>query len=146
MCDRDSYVIIMSRIFISNYDHFGGIFMLTVLGVILLVFSLFLIISVLMQHGKAKNISGAIAGGAETFFGKTKGSTIDKMLSKITTVVAIIFVIIVVIVYIMQDTAVEEYKDFQDAISNTPAVTDTVDSTADTAEGTAAVSDTEAAE
>jgi preprotein translocase subunit SecG len=136
----------MSRIFISNYDHFGGIFMLTVLGVILLVFSLFLIISVLMQHGKAKNISGAIAGGAETFFGKTKGSTIDKMLSKITTVVAIIFVIIVVVVYIMQDTAVEEYKDFQDAISNTPAVTDTVDSTADTAEGTAAVSDTEAAE
>ena len=120
--------------------------MLTVLGVILLVFSLFLIISVLMQHGKAKNISGAIAGGAETFFGKTKGSTIDKMLSKITTVVAIIFVIIVVVVYIMQDTAVEEYKDFQDAISNTPAVTDTVDTTADTAEGTAAVSDTAAAE
>ena len=30
--------------------------------------------------------------------------------------------------------------------SNTPAVTDTVDTTADTAEGTAAVSDTEAAE
>ena len=110
--------------------------MLTVLGVILLVFALFLIVSVLMQHGKAKNISGAIAGGAETFFGKTKGSTIDKMLSKITTVVAIIFVIIVVVVYIMQDTAVEEYKSFEDALK-TPAVTDTVDTTADTAADTA---------
>jgi len=123
-------------------------FMLTVLGVILLVFSLFLIVSVLMQHGKAKNISGAIAGGAETFFGKTKGSTIDKMLSKITTVVAIIFVLIVIVVYIMQDTAVEEYKSFDDAI-NTPTVSDTVDTTADTAADTAdtaAAGDTEAAE
>lgn len=126
--------------------------MLTVLGVILLVFALFLIASVLMQHGKAKNISGAIAGGAETFFGKTKGSTIDKMLSKITTVVAIIFVIIVIVVYIMQDTAVEEYKSFEDALK-TPAVTDTVDTAADTAEaGTEAATeaateaDTEAAE
>ena len=118
--------------------------MLTVLGVILLVFALFLIISVLMQHGKAKNISGAIAGGAETFFGKTKGSTIDKMLSKITTVVAIIFVVIVIVVYIMQDTAVEEYKSFEDAL-NTPTVTDTVDTTADTAAEGATEAVTEAA-
>lgn len=118
--------------------------MLTVLGVILLVFALFLIVSVLMQHGKAKNISGAIAGGAETFFGKTKGSTIDKMLSKVTTVVAIIFVVIVIVVYIMQDTAVEEYKSFEDAL-NTPTVTDTVDTTADTAVEGATEAVTEAA-
>ena len=119
--------------------------MLTVLGVILLVFSLFLIISVLMQHGKAKNISGAIAGGAETFFGKTKGSTIDKMLSKVTTVVAIIFVIIVIVVYIMQDTAVEEYMNFDEAL-NTPTVTDTVDTAADTAAEEVTEAVTEAAE
>ena len=118
--------------------------MLTVLGVILLVFALFLIVSVLMQHGKAKNISGAIAGGAETFFGKTKGSTIDKMLSKVTTVVAIIFDVIVIVVYIMQDTAVEEYKSFEDAL-NTPTVTDTVDTTADTAAEGATEAVTEAA-
>lgn len=121
----------------------------TVMGVVLLVFSLFLIVSVLMQHGKAKNISGAIAGGAETFFGKTKGSTIDKMLSKITTVIAILFVVIVIVVYIVQDTAYEKPMDFDDAI-NTPTVGDTVDTSAVTAEGTdavtEAVSDTEAAE
>ena len=121
----------------------------TIMGVVLLVFSLFLIVSVLMQHGKAKNISGAIAGGAETFFGKTKGSTIDKMLSKITTVIAILFVVIVIVVYIVQDTAYEKPMDFDDAI-NTPTVGDTVDTSAVTAEGTdavtEAVSDTEAAE
>ena len=78
--------------------------MLTVLGVILLVFALFLIVSVLMQHGKAKNISGAIAGGAETFFGKEKGSTINNKLSKLTTVVAIVFALLVLVSYFLQDT------------------------------------------
>ena len=118
--------------------------LLTVLGVILLVFALFLIVAVLMQHGRAKNISGAIAGGAETFFGKTKGSTIDKMLSKITTIVAVIFVIIVVVVYVMQDTAVEDYKKFDDAIKTPVAADTTPVSGADTAAVTGGA-DTDAA-
>lgn len=75
-----------------------------VLGIVLIVASLFLIIAVLMQHGKAHNLSGTIAGGAETFFGKTKGKSIDKKLSAITTVIAVIFVLIVLAVYLMQDT------------------------------------------
>ena len=70
------------------------------LGILLLVMSIFLTISVLMQSGKSKRLSGSIAGGAETFFGKAKGRTIDALLSKITTVVAIIFVLVVIIVYI----------------------------------------------
>ena len=75
-----------------------------ILGIVLIVASLFLIISVLMQHGKTHNLSGTIAGGAETFFGKTKGKSIDKKLSTITTVIAVIFVLIVLAVYLMQDT------------------------------------------
>ena len=75
-----------------------------VLGIVLIVASLFLIVAVLMQHGKAHNLSGTIAGGAETFFGKTKGKSIDKKLSVITTVIAIIFVVIVLAVYLMQDS------------------------------------------
>ncbi len=121
--------------------------LLTVLGIILLVFALFLIVSVLMQHGKAKNMSGTIAGGAETFFGKTKGSTIDKMLSKITTVVAIVFTVLVVVVYVMQDTATDQYLSFKDALEageNTPAVTtDAGSDEADAADTTAAVDTTE---
>ncbi len=74
-----------------------------VFGVILLISAVFLVVAVLMQSGKSHNLSGSIAGGAETFFGKTKGKTIDKMLSKITTVVAIIFTILVVIVFVIQD-------------------------------------------
>ena len=76
----------------------------TVVGAVLLAFAVFLVISVLMQHGKTHHLSGTIAGGAETFFGKEKGKTIDKMLSKVTSVVAVIFVIAVILLYVFQGT------------------------------------------
>lgn len=57
------------------------------------IISLALIIVVLMQHGKQQGLSGAIAGGAETFFGKNKGRTIDAMLKKFTSVIAALFII-----------------------------------------------------
>lgn len=97
-----------------------------VLGVILLIAAVFLIISVLMQNGKAHNLSGTIAGGAETFFGKNKGSTMDKMLSKVTSIVAVVFCVTVVIMYVVQDDT-----DYSSII--TPS-TDTV--AADTTDGT----------
>ena len=75
-----------------------------VIGIILLVFAVFLIVAVLMQQGKSHNLSGTIAGGAETFFGKSKAQTINKKLSVLTTVVAIVFVLLVSPVYVMQDT------------------------------------------
>ena len=47
--------------------------MTIVLGILLILASVFLIVAVLMQGGKSNNrLSGAIAGGAETFFGKSK--------------------------------------------------------------------------
>jgi len=48
-----------------------------------------LIAAVLLQSGKSAGLSGAIAGGAETFFGKKKG--VDQLLSKVTVVLAIVF-------------------------------------------------------
>lgn len=61
--------------------------------IIHVVISVILVVTVLMQHGKQQGLSGAIAGGAETFFGKNKGRTVDAMLKKITAVVAILFII-----------------------------------------------------
>lgn len=71
----------------------GGNIMQTVLIIIHIILSLALIIAVLMQHGKQQGLSGAIAGGAETFFGKNKGRTIDAMLRKLTSVLAALFII-----------------------------------------------------
>ncbi len=67
--------------------------MMLTLTIIHVVISLVLVLAVLMQHGKQQGLSGAIAGGAETFFGKNKGKTIDAVLKKVTAVVAILFII-----------------------------------------------------
>ncbi|MBQ7383406.1 MAG: preprotein translocase subunit SecG [Clostridia bacterium] len=75
-----------------------------VLGIVIMVFAVTLIFMVLMQSGKDKRLSGSIAGGAETFFGKSKGKTTDKLLSRLTTVLAFVFGIIAVAMYIMIST------------------------------------------
>ncbi|GAE88164.1 preprotein translocase subunit SecG [Acetivibrio straminisolvens JCM 21531] len=46
-------------------------------------------------------MSGSIAGGAETFFGKNKGRTIDAILGKYTAVAAIGFLITSVILQLI---------------------------------------------
>lgn len=58
-----------------------------------IVLSLILIVVVLFQHGSQRGLSGSIAGGAETFFGKNKGRTIDAKLKKWTAIVAVLFLV-----------------------------------------------------
>lgn len=90
-----------------------------VLGIILLVFAVFLVIAVLMQSGKSHNLSGTIAGGADSFFGKSKGKTVDRVLSKLTTVVAVIFALLVVVIYVIQkDTVVTKDNYIDDYLNN----------------------------
>ena len=74
----------------------------TVIGILLLIMAVFLVVAVLMQSSKDHRLSGTIAGGAETFFGKQKGKSIDALLSKITTIVAIVFVILVLVLCFTQ--------------------------------------------
>ena len=56
---------------------------LTILQVVLCVG---LIALVLMQQSKSAGLSGAIAGGAETFFGKNRGRSIDGLLRRLTII------------------------------------------------------------
>ncbi len=84
----------------------GEIFIMamTIIGIVLIVAAIFLVISVLMQQGKSHNLSGAIAGASETFFGKSKATTMNHKLQVITTVVAIVFVVLVLVAYLVQST------------------------------------------
>ena len=70
-----------------------------------IIVTLILIITVLLQQGNSYGLSGSIAGGAETFFGKERGPKIDKALGKLTTIVGIVFVIMVLAVYVIQPDA-----------------------------------------
>ena len=44
-----------------------------VLGIILILLAIVLIVAVLLQESRSAGLSGAISGGADTFFGKGKG-------------------------------------------------------------------------
>ncbi len=72
----------------------------TVFGIILLILAVALVALVLVQQGsKDKKLSGAIAGGSDTFYGKNKGTDKDKILSTITAIIAFVFVVVVVAMY-----------------------------------------------
>ena len=61
--------------------------------VVQIILSLILVVVVLFQSGNQTGLSGSIAGGAETFFGKNKGRTLDAKLKKWTSVVAVLFLV-----------------------------------------------------
>ncbi len=68
-----------------------------VLGAILIVVSILLIILVLLQESKQQGLSGAIAGGADTFFGKNKGRTMEAKLEKLTKILSVVFIVLTLV-------------------------------------------------
>ena len=65
-----------------------------ILGVLILITSILVVVLVLMQEGRQQGLSGAIAGGAETFFGKSKSRTMEQKLVKYTKILAIVFFVL----------------------------------------------------
>ncbi len=68
-----------------------------ILGVVLILLSIAIIVLVLLQEGKSAGLSGAIAGGAETFFGKNKSRTMESKLVLITKIIAISFFVLALV-------------------------------------------------
>jgi preprotein translocase subunit SecG len=54
------------------------------LGVVTIVTSLIITVLVLLQESKSQGLSGAIAGGADNLFGKSKGRSFEDKLVKYT--------------------------------------------------------------
>lgn len=72
-----------------------------VFGAVLILLSIIIIAVVLLQEGRSQNLSGAIAGGAETFLGKTKARTIEAKLERITKWLIIAFFVIVLAAFLI---------------------------------------------
>ncbi|MBE6604726.1 MAG: preprotein translocase subunit SecG [Ruminococcaceae bacterium] len=72
-----------------------------VMGIALVALAVFLVVAVLMQQGKDKKLSGSIAGGADTYYGKGKGNRRDKLLFRLTLVGAVLFGVLVVAMYVV---------------------------------------------
>ena len=67
------------------------------ISILQLISCLFLIIVVLFQSGKRSGLSGAIAGGADTFMTKSKAKTWDAKLAKMTKWVGLVFVLLTLV-------------------------------------------------
>ena len=53
-----------------------------------------LVAIVMLQSGKSAGLSGAIAGGADTFLSKNKAKSVDAKLAKATKWVAVVWVLL----------------------------------------------------
>ena len=65
-----------------------------ILTVLQVLCGLAVIAVVMLQSGKSAGLSGAIAGGADTFLSKNKAKSVDAKLAKMTKWVAIAFMLL----------------------------------------------------
>jgi len=76
-----------------------------IIRIVLIIASLFLIAVVLLQQGKSAGLSGSIAGGAETFFGQNKASSMEGKLERMTKWAAILFMVLSITLVLMNKFA-----------------------------------------
>ena len=68
-----------------------------VVNVLLVITAIILIATVLLQPGEQSGL-GAIAGGAETFFGKNKAKTMEGKLALATKISAGVFIVCALVI------------------------------------------------
>ena len=76
--------------------------MIIALKIVLLVVSVILIASILLQSSNSAGLSGSIGGGAEQLFGKKKSSGYEGILKKISVVAAVSFIILSLVIVTLQ--------------------------------------------
>lgn len=70
-----------------------------ILTIVFIIVCIALVAIVLLQEGKSAGL-GAIAGGAETYWGKNKGRSMEGTLVKVTKYLVITFIVIAAILNI----------------------------------------------
>ena len=82
-----------------------------ILLALLLISALFIIVAVTIQKTSDEGLSGTIAGGSETYYGRDKSKQSGKLLNKWTLIVAIVFAVAVVLVYVIQPDYIKDVGD-----------------------------------
>lgn len=65
----------------------------TIVTILFILICVALTVIILMQEGKSAGL-GAIAGAADTYWGKNKGRSMEGMLVKLTKVLVVLFIVI----------------------------------------------------
>ena len=71
----------------------------TILTILFVIDCIALTVVVLMQEGKSQGL-GAIAGAADTYWGKNKGRSMEGGLVKATTIMGVLFFVLAVVLYL----------------------------------------------
>lgn len=69
---------------------------------LLVIVSITIIVSVMLQPSKSNGLSGLIAGSSDTFYAKNKTKTFESVMAKVTAVSAVAFVIIIAMLNIVK--------------------------------------------
>ena len=81
-----------------------------ILLILLLACALFIVVSVTIQKSSEDGLSGTIAGGSETYYGKDKSMKKGRLLSKWTLIIVAVFAVAVVVAYVMQPDYTQSYN------------------------------------
>ena len=65
----------------------------TILTIVFIILSIVITVIILMQEGKSAGL-GAIAGAADTYWGKNKGRSAEGALIRATKIMAVLFIIL----------------------------------------------------
>lgn len=68
----------------------------TILTIVFILISIVITVIILMQEGKNAGL-GAIAGAADTYWGKNKGRSMEGILVKITKIGVVVFLVLAVV-------------------------------------------------
>jgi len=74
----------------------------TIFSIVQVILAVIVTVLILMQQGKRAGLSGAIGGGAETFFGKNKASAMDAKLNKLTVIFVIVLCVLTLVLNIVK--------------------------------------------
>ena len=72
-----------------------------ILSIIYFIVAVALVAIVMLQSGKSAGLSGAIAGGADTFLSKNKAKSADARLARMTKWVAVVFMLLTLILCLL---------------------------------------------
>ena len=76
----------------------------------LLISSIVIIIAVLFQKSGDEGLSGTIAGGSDTFYGRDKSAHSERTLFKWTVIASVVFAVCVLAVYVIQPDFAQSFK------------------------------------
>lgn len=71
------------------------------IGGILIVASFFIVLLVMLQQSRQAGLSGAIAGGSDSFYEKNKGRSKEARLAFYTKILAVVFFVVTLVAVIL---------------------------------------------